>query len=64
MEPLNKEFVVMVNDIFKTPLSSHIYRGYTILPAPVNPINAVEVCTNICINLNLKLMFAFKLVSL
>lgn len=25
----------MVNDIFKTPLTTHIYRSYTVLPPAV-----------------------------
>ncbi|KAK7602868.1 hypothetical protein V9T40_006842 [Parthenolecanium corni] len=34
-KPLDKYFVAMVNDIFKTPLTTHIYRSYTVLPPAV-----------------------------
>lgn len=36
---MDKYFVGMTNDIFKTPLTTHIYRGYTILPPAVGGSN-------------------------
>ncbi|XP_065212309.1 fatty acid synthase-like [Planococcus citri] len=41
--PLDTYMVALTNDIFKTPIPSHMYRAYSILPAGSKPTNAVEV---------------------
>lgn len=43
MMPLNTDMVALTNDVFKTPIPSHMYRAYTILPTTSKPTNAVEV---------------------
>lgn len=45
--------VALTNDIFKSPMPSHMYRAYSVLPAGSKPTNTIEVM------LSLRLSFIF-----
>ncbi|XP_065222314.1 fatty acid synthase-like [Planococcus citri] len=41
--PLDTNMIALINDIFKIPIPSHMYRAYSVLPAGSNPTNDVQV---------------------
>ena len=53
--PYNRNFIAMVNDSLGQNMPFHIWRGFTLLPSPSEPISHVEVSTKAVFHLEVRL---------